>query len=69
MGHAKRYPERLVLRTSDDDSTQSSQSAQSPPKAETRGAFFDIRMTEMNRHFDQVVIFHFYFLFQYKLRL
>lgn len=58
MGHEKRHPERLILRTSDEDSTQSSQSTQPLPKAETRGACFDIRMTEMNRHFDQVDYFN-----------
>lgn len=54
MGHERRHPDRLILRISDDDSTQSSETT---PKAETRGASLDIRMTELTRHFDLVNCF------------
>ena len=55
MGHERRHPERLVLRTSDEDTTSSTQATQTSSKTETRGAFFDLRMFEMNRLFDQVI--------------
>lgn len=48
IGHERQQTERLPLPTSDDD----------PPisKDDTRGAYFDRRMDELNRHFDTVNI-------------
>lgn len=46
IGHERQQSDRLVLPTSDDDPPI--------PKADTRSAYFDRRMDEMNRHFDPV---------------
>nr|XP_034188211.1 E3 ubiquitin-protein ligase Ubr3 isoform X2 [Osmia lignaria] len=44
IGHERQQTERLPLPTSDDDPPI--------PKDDTRGAYFDRRMDELNRHFD-----------------
>lgn len=49
LGHERRHPERLVLRISDEELSQPSEATS---KAETRGAYLDIRMTKLTRHFD-----------------
>ncbi|XP_043254590.1 E3 ubiquitin-protein ligase Ubr3 [Colletes gigas] len=46
IGHERQQPDRLVFPTSDDDPPI--------PKGDTRGAYFDRRLDEMNRHFDAV---------------
>ncbi|XP_076160459.1 ubr3 ubiquitin ligase isoform X2 [Ptiloglossa arizonensis] len=46
IGHERQQPERLVLPTSDEDPPI--------PKRDTRGAYFNRRMDEMNHHFDTV---------------
>ncbi|XP_058794286.1 E3 ubiquitin-protein ligase Ubr3 isoform X2 [Phymastichus coffea] len=46
LGHQRRYPERLLLPTSDDDPPIRH------PRDDTRGAHFDYRIDELNRSFD-----------------
>lgn len=46
VGHERQQSERLHLPTSDDDP--------SIPRKDTRAANFDLRIDEMNRHFDTV---------------
>lgn len=46
IGHERQQSDRLVLPTSDEDPPI--------PKGDTRSAYFDRRMDEMNRHFDAV---------------
>ncbi|XP_012142217.1 ubr3 ubiquitin ligase isoform X3 [Megachile rotundata] len=46
IGHERQQTERLILPTSDEDPPI--------PKDDTRGAYFDRRMDELNRHFDTI---------------